>query len=166
MQAAVLDYRQGCKEGRKGTLKPFKLHFDGGCVPNPGRGYGSFEIKAGFQLRGGFDWSLRKERIDFGDGFTNNMAEYQALCCALESLFEACLYGVGPLAEKGIVRQQVDLTIYSDSRLLVGCLNNGWTIRKPHLRPLHECARCWLSQFGHWDIKWNPRQKNVERFGH
>lgn len=144
-------------------MKHFALYFDGGCKPNPGRGYGSFEIMAGFHFSGGYRWSVKKDRIDFGK-MTSNTAEYQALLCALECLFENTLSG--PLVDRDVCRSDMRIQIFSDSKLVVNQLNNGWRSKRPHLTKMIECARTWLKQFGKWSIEWHSRKHNVERFGH
>ena len=64
--------------------------FDGGCIPNPGRKYGSWMIEVNGQE------CTRRERIDFGQG-TNNEAEFEALESALRfSLDNLPLAGLNP----------------------------------------------------------------------
>ncbi len=73
--------------------------------------------------------------VEFGDGrrpielcayigeTTNNVAEYRALLLALE--------------EAGRHAPSCDLTVYSDSELLVRQINGEYKVKAAHLRPLH-----------------------------
>ena len=54
----------------------YLLVFDGGSKGNPGPGYGSYAIT---RTR---DGAQRLERLEFGDGYTNNEAEYDNLIAA------------------------------------------------------------------------------------
>ena len=58
----------------------YVLVFDGGSKGNPGQGYGSYAI-----IRAQ-DRAQRVERLDFGDGYTNNEAEYDSLIAGLQDL--------------------------------------------------------------------------------
>ena len=56
------------------------LVFDGGSKGNPGLGYGSYAIIINNEA------DIR--RLEFGDGVTNNEAEYDTLIAALEMFVE------------------------------------------------------------------------------
>ncbi|HEY8477646.1 MAG TPA: ribonuclease HI family protein, partial [Chloroflexota bacterium] len=109
------------------TLQSWRILFDGGSLNNPGRGYGSYEIR-------GPDLPPRVERLDFGDGVTNNEAEYRALLAGLEDLRRL-------LQRRGVAPGEVALTVQGDSQLVINQLAGRWRVRTPHLRALHERAR-------------------------
>ncbi len=56
----------------------YTLTFDGGSLGNPGKGYGSYELRTGEKSE-----VVRKE---FGGNQTNNEAEYKTLIAALADL--------------------------------------------------------------------------------
>lgn len=140
----------------------FKLYFDGGCKPNPGQGYGSYEIECG-RLTCGNTFKHRQELLQFGF-MTNNMAEYQSMISALKKLFHES--GHGWLYENGYCRRNITLDIYSDSKMLVEQMNGRWKTKVAHIQELRDEARLILKEFGHWKITWQPRKHNVARFGH
>src|SRR5919202_497396 len=61
------------------TLLPITLVFDGGSIGNPGRGYGSYQLT----VRGKPE---PPKRLEFGEQYTNNEAEYDTLLRALEAI--------------------------------------------------------------------------------
>lgn len=77
---------------------------------------------------------------------TNNVAEYQALICALE---EAVRHGYQTLMIK------------SDSELLVRQMNGQYKVRNPNLRRLHGAALQLLQSFRHCSIRHIPREQNT-----
>ena len=84
---------------------------------------------------------------------TNNVAEWLSLIGALEWLQSV----------KG--RDQYELKIIGDSQLVLFCLNGRWKARKPHLKILRDRALELLKGF-RWDVEWQARCHNVNRFGH
>ena len=59
------------------TSSQVEIYFDGGCLGNPGKKYGSFQVKLdGKEI-------LKRTRVQFGHG-TNNEAEFNALKLALD----------------------------------------------------------------------------------
>jgi len=65
----------------KTTGADYTITFDGGSLGNPGKGYGSYELRTATQTKGDV---IRKE---FGDRQTNNEAEYKTLIAALAGTF-------------------------------------------------------------------------------
>lgn len=125
------------------------IHFDGGCDPNPGRGYGSFEIRY-------LDQVVRSAiKEDYGSPMTNNQAEYLALIRAL-SVALSNYSDIEPLT----------VEIRTDSRLVVEQIKKRWRCKNKKLVALRD--QCWslLSEFAEWQIQWNTRLVNVEKFGH
>src|ERR671932_2006479 len=55
------------------------LVFDGGSIGNPGRGYGSYQLTVR-------DKPEQPKRLEFGEQYTNNEAEYDTLLQALETI--------------------------------------------------------------------------------
>lgn len=124
-----------------------QIHFDGGAEPtNPGIGYGSYEIitPAGS--------SLQRWKAPFTIK-TNNEAEYLTLWLALKEY---------------LLRFQSDsnLEIFSDSKLVVEQINGRWQVKHPNIKTIHSKIMALLRQIPHWQISWNSRDRNVERFGH
>src|SRR5579859_5166032 len=67
-----------------------EIHFDGGCLGNPGRKYGSFQVLSDGKKVAG------RTRVEFGHG-TNNEAEFNALKLGLdEAMVWLAANGVDP----------------------------------------------------------------------
>lgn len=128
-----------------------QIYFDGGAKPNPGRGYGSYEVTGS-----GSNCSLvpKKElRIPFGSPVSNNQAEYMALLEALDWCEDN-------------LPAHAKVHILTDSRIVERQLSANWNCRKPHLQLLMHEARALLRRYKHWRVSWQPRRHNVARFGH
>lgn len=122
------------------------IHFDGGCAPtNPGNAYGSYQVESKTV-------NHRVSRMQFGWG-TCNQAEYLALISAL----------------KWLSHQQMEphtrLQIFSDSLLVVKQVRRKWKARCAHIKELRDEAVELLRPYK-WEINWNSRTVNVEKFGH
>ena len=76
---------------------------------------------------------------------TNNVAEYQALICALQ---EASRHGYHSLIVK------------SDSELLVRQMNGRYKVRNPNLRRLYDLALHLVQGFQRCSIQHIPREQN------
>ena len=126
----------------------YSIWFDGGCQPNPGNGYGSWEIRDedGVLVQ-------HRQREPFWH-MTNNIAEYQSLNSALKWMVD---YGI---------TLDVVLEIRSDSKLVVEQVNGRWKVKNSHLKIYVEQTLELLENFPDWTICWNPREENVKRFGH
>ncbi len=128
-------------------LRTFTIYFDGGCEPNPGHRYGSYEVWIdGERVR-------RNIRTDLGFG-TNNEAEYMAL--------ELCLSEL--LAE--IAGVPACVRIFSDSMLVVCQVSGKWRCKNPRMRAIRDSIVQKLDGFVAWKIEWRGRESNVRRFGH
>jgi ribonuclease HI len=77
---------------------------------------------------------------------TNNQAEYHALLLALQA------------ADKWGERQ---ITVHSDSELLVRQLTGRYRLRSEGLRPLFEQAQKLLLRFDNWQLNHIPREANT-----
>lgn len=126
------------------------LVFDGGAIGNPGKGYGSFQI---VEPMGAV---VAAERLQFGDGITNNGAEFRALIAGLERAVS--------LAGERAGRQTI--AVRGDSQLVINGIAGTWRVRHPDLVPLHERAQRLLSAFGKTDVAWHGRARSVRALGH
>ena len=126
-----------------------QIYFDGGCQPNPGSGYGSYEVIC----HSNPEFRHKVSRQKFGH-MTNNMAEWNALLCALE--------WIGERAPSG----ETQIDIFTDSMLVCQQLQGHWRCKQWYLRELRDGCLKLLYFCKKWSIKWHRRDNNVERFGH
>lgn len=130
----------------------YEIVFDGGSLGNPGRGYGSFEIRG----PGGY---LVRERLSFdhrGDRVTNNQAEYL-------TLIEALRRALRDARDRGA---SAAVRIRGDSSLVINQINGAWKVRNEDLRPLHAEVLGLLDGIDRWTAEWHPRSKSVKVLGH
>ena len=127
----------------------YTVVFDGGSLGNPGLGYGTFEVVTA-------TGSVAGERIEFGDGMTNNQAEFRALIAGLEAA----------LAIAGQKAMSQSVAVRGDSQLVIRGLTGEWKVKHPGLQPLHRQAKVLLDRFGSVDLAWHPRRESVKAFGH
>ena len=130
----------------------YTIVFDGGSKGNPGRGYGSYEIRC----RTG---ASKQKRLEFGDRVTNNEAEYLTLIAALEEL-------VAMIARHGREPAAFTVRVRGDSQLVIQQVLGRWKVTHPNMRPLHERARALLARFGASDLAWHARANSVRTLGH
>jgi ribonuclease HI len=126
--------------------------FDGGSLGNPGKGYGSFCNYYDKQP----DTIVR---VDFGDGVTNNQAEYRTLISSINAALVR-------LRREGIEPSTACLRIGSDSKLVIEQLAGRWKVRNKELQSLHAEARRLLDQFEEVELHWLPRERVVAVLGH
>ncbi len=116
------------------------LRTDGGARGNPG------PAGAGFVLE-----NTDGVRIADGGRFlgvaTNNVAEYEAL-----------LWGLEVARDRGVR----DLTVYSDSELLVKQMNGAYRVKNANLKPLFERAKALSAAFGSLQIRHVRREMNTD----
>lgn len=129
----------------------FTVICDGGCEPNPGKMYGSWQV---IDRQGNKSGGSQK----FGSG-TNNVAEYRSLILALESI-------VAKLEKSGLSPAAFMVRCWSDSKLIVNQLNGDWAIRDSKLRELNLETTTLLKKFKNWRIDWQPREETVKVLGH
>lgn len=127
----------------------WEIVFDGGSLGNPGKGYGSYDVRTGGS-------SVRLQREDFGNDVTNNQAEYRTLIEALRWL----------AAHLGERANDAHVVVRGDSQLVLNQLNGTWRVKNEGLRPLYDEARRLRLAFGKSSLVWQPRAKSVERLGH
>ena len=136
------------------------LAFDGGCQPNPGSKYGSYVMSMyGKEV-------LRRQRFGFGHG-TCNEAEFNALQLGLD---ETMRY----LEDRHIEPSELRLRVLTDSTIIRNRLVGKGRLKvfKENLpasrRMIEHAERCRavLLKFEGFEVVWQPRNQNVERFGH
>jgi len=115
-------------------------YIDGGSRGNPG------PAAAGFVLTDHTGNQLQAKAFFIGRT-TNNVAEYTAICKALE-------------AAKQIGAKQ--LTVFSDSELLVKQLNGEYKVKSEQIRPLFRQAVDLLGDFENWKVQHIVREKNKD----
>jgi ribonuclease HI len=129
------------------------LVFDGGSRGNPGWGYGSYAIQRAS------DGAQRLERLDLGDGYTNNEAEYDTLIAALQDLIRR-------LEATGRDPGEFALEVRGDSALVLNQVEGRWKAKEPRMRQRRD--QCWglLRRFGAVTLTAQPREESVRVLGH
>jgi ribonuclease HI len=131
----------------------YVLIFDGGSKGNPGWGYGSYA------LRRVQDGAQRIERLELGDGYTNNEAEYDSLIAALQDL-------IGRIEKGGRQPQEFALEVRGDSALVLNQLQGKWKAREPRMRERRDRCLGLLRRFGQVQLRAQPREESVRVLGH
>jgi len=132
--------------------QPISVVFDGGSKGNPGIGYGSYALR----------WPGQPQQIvqlQFGDGVTNNEAEYDTLVAALESI-------VKRLAENKADPATARVEIRGDSQLVVNQVMGEWKCSDERMRRRRDRVRTLLREFGSWELIHHPRANSVRVLGH
>lgn len=129
------------------------LIFDGGSKGNPGWGYGSYAIT---RVQ---DGAQRLERLDFGQGYTNNEAEYDSLLAALQDLDHR-------ITEAGRQPREFALEIRGDSTLVIKQLQGRWKAKDPRMKERRDRCRELLDRFAQVDLIYQPREESVRVLGH
>jgi ribonuclease HI len=78
---------------------------------------------------------------------TNNQAEYHAIIAALKKALEL---------------QASSVLLQADSELVVKQMNGGYRVKNADLKPLHAEAIALSRRFSTFNIKYIPREENVE----
>ncbi len=115
-------------------------HVDGGSRGNPG------PAASAFVLTDAEGKQLLAKAVFLGEA-TNNVAEYTAALRALQ-------------AAKSLGTKQV--TLYSDSELLVRQLNKQYKVKSEQLRPLFAKAVALLEDFDNWQVRHILRKDNEQ----
>jgi len=137
----------------KTTGADYTITFDGGSLGNPGKGYGSYELRTATQTKGDV---IRKE---FGDRQTNNEAEYKTLIAALADVLSR-------LQQNHEDAKDFTVAVRGDSQLVIYQATSKWKVNTPHIRPLHAEVVRLLAQFKHADLQWHRRANSVRVLGH
>lgn len=130
----------------------YVIVFDGGSEGNPGFGYGSYAVIARDERR-------RVRRLDFGDGMTNNEAEYDTLIAALEDVSER-------VEAAGKRPADFAIEVRGDSRLVLRQVRGEWKARDERMRQRRDVVRSLLSRFGGYRLVEQPREESVKVLGH
>lgn len=116
------------------------VHTDGGSRGNPG------PAAAGFVLDDSDGRRLAAKAFFLGET-TNNVAEYTALVRALQA---AGKFGAG------------QVTVFSDSELLVRQINGRYKVKSDLIRPLFDEAQALMSRFEVCEVRHVRREKNKD----
>jgi ribonuclease HI len=135
------------------SVPDYVLLFDGGSRGNPGWGYGSYAIR---RVQ---DDAQRLERLDLGDGYTSNEAEYDTLIAALQDLLSR-------IEEAGRQPQEFALEVRGDSALVLNQLQGRWKAKDPRMRDRRDRGLRLLRRFGTVVFKLQPREESVRILGH
>jgi ribonuclease HI len=114
----------------------FIITCDGGSLGNgseSSQGYGSYMIAGPGKTN-----AITREV--YGEGITNNEAEYKALIAALKHIADAFTAVGGDL-------KTISLTVRTDSQLVIGQVWSGWKVKALNLRPLVDEARALCEKF-------------------
>jgi probable phosphoglycerate mutase len=130
--------------------RSFEIVFDGGSLGNPGKGYGSYEITSNGTTVD------RQSEIQYGDGITNNQAEYLTLIHALRWLKH----------HLGNDAKTASVVVLGDSKLVLMQSQGKWKVNNEGLRPLNREVRDLLATFGQTTLTWHARKHSVARLGH
>ncbi len=142
------------EEEGPGNMLELLVVFDGGSRGNPGQGYGSFLVQSPERGR-----RPVVRRLEFGDNYTNNQAEYDTLIACLNYIIER-------LTATGRSPSQVLLDIRNDSELVVNQLLGTYKVKDASMKRRHQQAMELLEQFADWRIEWQPRDETVRLLGH
>ena len=125
-----------------------KAYVDGGCNNRTKRGaYGSYAVF-------GKDELLKSESFLL-PATTSNQAEYMSMIKLLDYI----------RYNKQLKNKKV--TVYSDSRLVVNQIANGWRTREPTLKQLNRRAKgLYKGIKRNVDIVWVSRDEIMEVLGH
>ena len=121
-------------------MEKITVHIDGGSRGNPGPAAAAFVFT---DING----SKINAKAFFLGTATNNVAEYSGLIMALEA------------AKKMSPKQ---LTVFSDSELLVKQINGQYRVKSELLKPLYNRAVDLIKSFDSVQLKHIPREKNVQ----
>ncbi len=131
----------------------YLLIFDGGSRGNPGFGFGSYAIT---RLR---DGARRLKRLDLGESYTNNEAEYDTLIAALEDL-------IGCIEKAGRRPEEFSIEVRGDSALVINQVSGRWKAREPRMEERRDRCRELLARFKAATLKTQPRAESVRVLGH
>ena len=132
--------------------RPIVIIFDGGSKGNPGLGYGSYALR----------WPGQQQQIvqlTFGQGVTNNEAEYDTLIAALEAVRNK-------LRDARADLSTARLDIRGDSLLVVNQVLGEWKCSDERMRGRRDRVRTILHDFGDWKLAHHDRENSVRVLGH
>jgi ribonuclease HI len=129
------------------------LTFDGGSKGNPGWGYGSYAIT---RVQ---DGAQRLERLNLGEPYTNNEAEYDTLLAALRDLLRR-------IEEVGRRPGEFSLEVRGDSALVLNQVQGRWKAKEPRMRERRNRCVSLLKRFESVRFEALPREQIVRVLGH
>ncbi len=132
--------------------QPIQIIFDGGSRGNPGEGYGSYQMR----------WPgapPQVVRLRFGDGVTNNEAEYDTLLAALDAILKR-------LEENRADPKTARVDVRGDSMLVIKQVLGEWKCKDPRMEARRNQVRARLSRFGGWTLAHHGRDHSVRALGH
>jgi ribonuclease HI len=122
------------------------IYIDGLCEPVNPNGVATY----GFAVYEGDKKIAQKyDVVGEGEGMSNNLAEYAALCEALKLLVALNL-------------NRKKILIMSDSRLLINQMNKVWKCNKGYYISKYNEANNLVKLFGNIRFSWIPREENKE----
>lgn len=134
-----------------------EIYFDGGCAPNPGTKYGSFQVKLnGKEI-------VKRLRVSFGHG-TNNEAEFNALKLALDEAVAWFQRNNSDLKTLTLI-VETDSTIVRNRLVVKNVIFKKYPSSQRMFALANECLGL-MNQFRRFEVVWKERAHNVERFGH
>ncbi len=123
-------------------MKKITIYTDGAARGNPG------ESASGYIIYGDGEEILKKHE-EYNGIKTNNYAEYNAIMLALDW----CLKNMGDPKE-------LDITLYSDSQLVVKQLNGIYKVKSPDMVELNDRTKMMIKNLGSFKIINVPRENN------
>ncbi len=117
-----------------------EVYTDGRAEPNPGLGTYGFVVYEGGRR-------IYSEHGLAGREVTNNYAEYYCLIKALEHL---------------ATRRDEEITVFSDSTLLVNQMSGKWRFKRGNYSDKYLRAKELAASFPRLEFEWVPREKNSE----
>jgi ribonuclease HI len=133
----------------------YRIISDGGSRRNgsaDAQAYGSFQLEAR-------DGRKTITRLEFGQGVTNNRAEYLAMLAGLIELKDR-------ITKVGLQTERFSVVCYTDSRLVVDHLTGRAKLKAEHLKSAHAAISGMLGQFKAAEVRWTDRRNIVEVLGH
>ena len=131
------------------SIKKVVITFDGGAKPNPGKGYGSYNIR----IDGNDEPFYGASEEFYGDNLTSNQSEYISVTRGCEKAME-------------LLGRNCDVKIIGDSELVLKQITGEYRVRNEKLIPLNQKLMDCLSGFKSYSVKYSPRIESVEEFGH
>ena len=131
------------------SIKKVVITFDGGAKPNPGKGYGSYNIR----IDGNKKPTYGESEKFYGDNLTSNQSEYIAVTRGCEKIKE--LFG-----------NNCKIHIVGHSELVLKQISGEYRVRNEKLIPLNQELMDYLKEFNSYSVQHRPREQSVEEFGH
>ncbi|HLF26986.1 MAG TPA: ribonuclease HI family protein [Anaerolineae bacterium] len=129
----------------------YVIVFDGGSLGNPGRGYGSYVVIT--------DDRREVKRLNFGEGMTNNEAEYATLLQALDDV-------QGRIERAARLPEEFTIEVRGDSALVLNQVAGDWKAKDERMRLMRDSVRRALQRFRANRLTPQPREATVKLLGH